>query len=237
MAHAEQLSVAQVAALIDHTLLKPVATPGDIKQLCQEARQHAFATVCVNSSYVPLARQELAGSGVGVCTVVGFPLGVCATHAKVAEATWAVAQGAQEVDMVVHLGLAKAGDWKGVAADIAGVRRSIGKALLKVIIEICYLSDEEKVQACRAAARAEADFVKTSTGFAIAGATVADVALMRQTVGKKLGVKAAGGVSSWQEAIAMIQAGATRLGTSRGVQILAGRPGGAPAQKPGKGSY
>ncbi|NTV65337.1 MAG: deoxyribose-phosphate aldolase [Oscillochloris sp.] len=211
-----------IAGLIDHTLLKPEATPAQIEQLCAEAAEHRFASVCVNPAYVPLCVQRLANTPVAVCTVIGFPLGATTTDVKVFEAAQAVADGARELDMVIAIGQLKAGQYRRVAEDIRQVA-AIGHtqgALVKVIIETILLSDEEKVAACLLAARAGADVVKTSTGFAGGGATVADVTLMRRTVGPEVGVKAAGGVRSLAEARAMIAAGATRIGTSAGIAIL-----------------
>ena len=211
-----------LAKYIDHTLLKPDATEAQIEQLCAEAREYGFASVCVNSCYAARAAKLLAGSDVAVCCVIGFPLGAATTAAKAFEAADAVQNGATEIDMVINVGAAKDGRWDEVEADIAGVVAAIkGKALLKVIIETCLLTDGEKIGACRAAVRAGADFVKTSTGFSKAGATAADVALMREAVGPEIGVKAAGGIRTYQDAIAMIEAGASRIGASAGIAILA----------------
>lgn len=219
----------QIASMIDHTLLKPETTPAQISQLCQEAREHGFASVCVNPAYVAQAARELAGSPVKVCTVIGFPLGANRPRVKAAETELAIREGAREVDMVINIGAAKAGDWQLVEEDIREVvtaarqlEAETGKIVVKVIIETCLLTDEEKIKACQAAVRAGADFVKTSTGFAGGGATVADVELMRRTVGPELGVKASGGVRNLEQAQAMIQAGANRIGTSNGVAIMAG---------------
>ncbi len=215
---------AQLARMIDHTLLKPEATPQQIEQLCEEALTYHFATVCVNPVYVPLAAEKLRGSDVGVCTVVGFPLGATPTAVKVCEAQLAIAEGAGEIDMVLPIGLLKAGEDEAVQGDIAAVAAVCHAegAHLKVIIEAALLTDEEKVRACRLAKEAGADFVKTSTGFARSGAKVEDVALMRRTVGPEMGVKAAGGIHTYEEAMAMIEAGATRIGASRSLQIIAG---------------
>ena len=211
-----------LAKYIDHTLLKPDATGAQIERLCAEAREYGFASVCVNSCYAARAAKLLAESDVAVCCVIGFPLGAATTAAKAFEAADAVQNGATEIDMVINVGAAKEGRWDEVEADIAGVVAAIkGKALLKVIIETCLLTDGEKIRACRAAVRAGADFVKTSTGFSKAGATAADVALMRETVGPEIGVKAAGGIRTYQDAIAMIEAGASRIGASAGIAILA----------------
>jgi deoxyribose-phosphate aldolase len=217
---------AQVARLIDHTLLKPQATPAQIGRLCDQARRYGFASVCINPVYVRLAAERLAGSGVAVCTVVGFPLGANTTVIKVQEAQQAIADGATEIDMVIQIGALKAGDHRAVQDDIAAVSSAChaGGALLKVIIEAVLLTDEEKVTACRLAQAAGADFVKTSTGFAGGGATVADVRLMRQAVGPEMGIKAAGGVHSYADAMAMVEAGATRIGASAGVEIVEQAP-------------
>ena len=206
---------------IDHTLLKADATAEQIKKLCAEARQYDFASVCVNSCHVPLAKTELEGTDVKVCCVVGFPLGACFTEAKAYEASLSVERGAEEVDMVINIGAAKEGNWGLVEQDIKAVADACHpKAILKVIIETCLLTDEEKRQACLCAKRAGADFVKTSTGFSISGATPEDVALMRETVGPDMGVKAAGGVRCTEDADKMISSGATRLGTSSGVKLM-----------------
>ena len=211
-----------IARLIDHTLLKAEATPGQIEQLCAEAREHGFASVCVNPSYVALAARLLAGSATLVCTVIGFPLGATTTDVKVFEAQQALGLGAREVDMVIQIGRLKGGDHDYVRADIRAVVDAAhgGGAICKVIIETALLTEDEKIAASQLAAQAGADFVKTSTGFSTGGATVADVALMRRTVGDVIGVKAAGGVRSLADAHAMIAAGATRLGTSAGVQLV-----------------
>lgn len=210
-----------IASYIDHTLLKPEATPAQIVQLCAEAREQHFASVCVNASHVALCARQLAGSGVAVCTVVGFPLGATSTATKVFEAKEAIANGASEVDMVIPIGLLKAGDYQGVLNDIQAVVNAChaGNAICKVIIETALLNDAEKVAASLLCVRAGADFVKTSTGFSTGGATPSDVALMRRTVGPSMGVKAAGGVRSYADALAMIAAGATRLGASAGVAV------------------
>jgi deoxyribose-phosphate aldolase len=216
-----------IARLIDHTLLKPQATPAQVEQLCDQARRYRFASVCINPVYVRLAAEKLEGSGVAVCTVVGFPLGATTTSIKVKEAQQAMAGGATEIDMVIHIGALKAGDHRAVKEDIAAVSAACheGGALLKVIIEAVLLSDEEKVIACQLAQAAGADFVKTSTGFAGGGATIEDVRLMRQTVGPRMGIKAAGGVRSYADAMAMVEAGATRIGASAGVEIVKQAPG------------
>jgi deoxyribose-phosphate aldolase len=215
-----------VAGTIDHTLLKPDATAAQVADLCAEAREYGFASVCVNPSYVALAHRLLAGSGVPVCSVVGFPLGATPSEVKVYEALRAIADGAAEVDMVINIGALKSGDHDAVERDIAAVARAChaSDVHLKVIIEAALLTDEEKVTACELAAAAGADYVKTSTGFGPGGATVADVALMRRTVGPDMGVKAAGGIGTYDDAAAMIAAGATRIGASAGVRIVQGAP-------------
>lgn len=214
------LSGPALASVIDHTLLKPEATPDDIARLCDEAVRHQFKAVCVNALYLPDVVRRLAGSPVAACAVIGFPLGAVPTEIKVAETRWVVAQGAQEVDMVIPVGLLKAGQTDAVRADIAAVKAACGDVLLKVIIEACLLTDAEKVVACRLSAEAGADYVKTSTGFSSGGATEADVALMRQTVGDALGVKASGGIRTRETALRMAAAGASRIGASAGVSFL-----------------
>lgn len=209
-------------ALIDHTNLKQDATETDIETLCDEARAFGFATVCVNSCWTARAAELLEDSNVGITTVVGFPLGAMSTAGKVAETVTAVADGATEIDMVINVGRLKAGDDGMVEQDIAAVVEAAGDAAVKVIIECCLLTDDEKVRACEAAVRAGAAFVKTSTGFSTGGATVEDVALMRKTVGDRCKVKAAGGIHTREEALAMVEAGADRLGTSSGIAIAEG---------------
>jgi len=213
----------EMAALIDHTLLKPEATRADIEKLCQEARETSFFSVCVNPAWVAHARALLHGSSVRVCCVVGFPLGAQSTEIKVLEARRALREGAREIDMVINIGALKSHDdelvWKDIRAVVEVCKE--GRGLSKAILETALLSDEEKVRACQLAMRAGADFVKTSTGFSSGGATVADIALMARTVApRRLGVKASGGVRSYADAIAMIEAGATRIGTSSGVKIV-----------------
>ncbi len=231
------LSAASLARYIDHTLLKPEATPAQIAQLCAEAREHAFAAVCINPVNVAQAAQLLKGSSVAVCTVVGFPLGASLAEVKAYEAQQALNQGAAEVDMVINIGALKAGLFDQVRDEIALMVRTCKAqarpALVKVIIEACLLTDDEKVRACQIAQAAGADFVKTSTGFSSGGATLADVALMRRTVGPAMGVKAAGGVRTRADAEAMIAAGATRIGTSSGVKLVQGldTPGTEAGQK------
>ena len=205
---------------LDHTLLKADATPADIVAVTAEAKQYQTASVCVNSCYAKLVAQELRGSGVKTCVVVGFPLGAMATSAKALEAALAVRDGAEEIDMVMNIGAAKAGDWAIVQADIASVVNAAKPAIVKVILETCLLSDEEKVHACLAAKAAGAAFVKTSTGFSTGGATAEDIALMRKTVGPDMGVKASGGVRTREQALAMIEAGATRIGCSSTKKIM-----------------
>lgn len=206
-----------IASMIDHTLLKPEATPAQVEKLCAEAAEYHFASVCVNPVYIPLAARLLDGTGVKVCCVVGFPLGAIAPEQKAAEAASCAAMGAEELDMVIHVGAAKAGDWALVQRDIAGVVKAAAGRTVKVIIETCLLTDEEKVKACGAAKAAGADFVKTSTGFSTGGATTHDIALMRKTVGPEMGVKASGGIRDYATAMAMIEAGANRIGASAGI--------------------
>jgi deoxyribose-phosphate aldolase len=211
-----------VAGMIDHTLLKPDATRANIEELCREAAQFKFATVCVNPTWVALASRLLAGSGVGVCSVVGFPLGATTPDVKGFETRRAIFDGAREIDMVINIGALKSGDLRTVERDIECVTtpcRDAG-ALSKVIIEAALLTDNEKITACTLAKAAGADYVKTSTGFASGGATAADVALMRRVVGAEMGVKAAGGVRDLEGMNAMIAAGATRVGASAGVKIV-----------------
>lgn len=210
-----------IASMIDHTLLKPEATPAQVEKLCAEAAEYHFASVCVNPVYIPLAARLLDGTGVKVCCVVGFPLGAIAPEQKAAEAASCAAMGAEELDMVIHVGAAKAGDWALVQRDIAGVVKAAAGRTVKVIIETCLLTDEEKVKACEAAKAAGADFVKTSTGFSTGGATTHDIALMRKTVGPEIGVKASGGIRDYATAMAMIEAGANRIGASAGIEIVA----------------
>lgn len=210
-----------IASMIDHTLLKPEATPAQIEKLCAEAAEYHFASVCVNPVYIPLAARLLKGTGVKVCCVVGFPLGAIAPEQKAAEAASCAAMRAEELDMVIHVGAAKAGDWALVQRDIEGVVKAAAGHTVKVIIETCLLTDEEKVKACEAAKAAGAHFVKTSTGFSTGGATTHDIALMRKTVGPEMGVKASGGIRDYETAMAMIEAGANRIGASAGIAIVA----------------
>lgn len=211
----------QMAAMIDHTILKAVATRQDVEKLCAEAVAHGFASVCVNPIHVPLAAKFLAGSSVEVCTVVGFPLGATSYKIKAQEAAWAVQEGATEVDMVIDVGAAKEGRFDDVESDIAGVVAASKPAIVKVILEVCYLTEDEIVSCCKAAVRSGAHFVKTSTGFGDGGATVEAVSLMRKTVGPDIGVKAAGGIRSAKDALAMVEAGANRIGCSAGLAIMA----------------
>ncbi len=210
-----------IAAMIDHTLLKPEATPAQIEKRGAEAAEYHFASVCVNPVYIPLAARLLKGTGVKVCCVVGFPLGAIAPEQKAAEAASCAAMGAEELDMVIHVGAAKVGDWALVQRDIEGVVKAAAGHTVKVIIETCLLTDEEKVKACEAAKAAGAHFVKTSTGFSTGGATTHDIALMRKTVGPEMGVKASGGIRDYETAMAMIEAGANRIGASAGIAIVA----------------
>ena len=207
---------------IDHTILKANATESDVAQLCEEARQHEFFSVCINSAWVPTARKLLAGSPVKVCSVIGFPLGAMSTAAKVFEASQAVADGADEIDMVINVGWLKDGQTDAVRDEIRAIKSAIGTRVLKVIIETCYLSDAEKVLACTLAVEAGADYVKTSTGFGSGGATVEDVRLMLDTVQGKALVKASGGVRDPASARQNVEMGVKRLGTSNGVKIVTG---------------
>ncbi|MDA8234077.1 MAG: deoxyribose-phosphate aldolase [Clostridia bacterium] len=214
-----------MAKLIDHTILKANATEEEITQLCREAAEYGFASVCINPYHVPLAHKLLADSGVPVCTVIGFPLGASATAVKAYETTEAVKAGAKEVDMVINIGLLIKGQNELVQKDIQAVvdaAAAVDKsAIVKVIIETSYLTDEQKVTACKLAKEAGAHFVKTSTGFSASGATVEDIRLMRQTVGPDIGVKASGGIRNTQQALAMVEAGASRIGASAGIAIIA----------------
>lgn len=209
-----------LASLIDHTMLKADSRKETILKYCKEAKEYGFASVCVNSVNVALVAAELAGTQIKTCSVVGFPLGAMSTASKSFEAKQAVADGASEIDMVMNIGAAKDGAWTVVEEDIRAVVEASKPALVKVIIETCLLSDEEKVKACQAAESAGADFVKTSTGFSTAGATLEDVKLMRETVGNRLGVKASGGVRDPEFAKDLIEAGANRLGASNGLKVL-----------------
>jgi len=217
-----EISKKQLAKMIDYTLIKPTATRNDVEKLCEEAERYGFGCVCVNSMYVSLAKQVLRGTGVKVCSTVGFPFGVTLPEVKAFEAERVVERGAHEIDMVVNIGALKSGDYETLKKDIEAVvnaKRSHRDLVIKVIIETGYLTTQEKIMACRLAKEAGADFVKTSTGL-VGGATVEDVKLMRETVGKDMGVKAAGGIRTFKEALAMIEAGANRIGTSTGVAII-----------------
>lgn len=235
--HAEGGAPDAVATLIDHTLLKPDATARDIERLCAEAAQFRFATVCVNPVWVALAAARLRGAGVGVCSVVGFPLGATTADVKQYETRRAIYDGATEIDMVINVGALKSGDLRTVERDIAGVADACRQCgvISKVIIEAALLTDDEKVTACTLSKAAAADFVKTSTGFGPGGATVADVALMRRTVGAGMGVKAAGGVRDLDGVKAMVAAGATRVGASAGVRIVQESSGQAAPARPAGG--
>ncbi len=205
--------------LFDHTILKADATREAVKRVCDEAKEYGFMSVCVNGYYTAYVAGMLAGTGVKTCTVIGFPLGQMSTRAKAAEAAIALEDGAEEIDMVINVGALKDRLYDVVLADILAVKKACGPACLKVIIETCLLTDGEKVKACQLAKEAGADFVKTSTGFSTGGATAADVALMRETVGEGMGVKASGGIRDKETALAMMQAGADRLGCSASVEI------------------
>ncbi len=211
-----------IAALIDHTILKPDATREDILKVCREAREYHFASVCVNPYWVPLVARELAGSGVKVCSVVGFPLGATTTDAKVAETAGALRNGAQEIDMVINVGALRSGDFDAVKNDIQQVVRVAHQAgaIVKVILETALLDDTQKTTASKLAKAAGADFVKTSTGFSSSGATAHDIALMRAAVGPEMGVKASGGIRTLQDVQTMTAAGATRIGASASVKIV-----------------
>ena len=207
---------------IDHTLLKPDASQEQIETLIEEAKKYDFASVCVNPTWVSFAAQALKATDVKVCTVIGFPLGANTPELKAFETSDAIQNGANEVDMVINIGVLKSRNFDLVERDIRAVVEAAKGTLVKVIIETCLLTDDEKVRACQLAQKAGADFVKTSTGFSTGGATVADVALMRKTVGPDMGVKASGGARSYEDALAFIKAGATRIGASSGVAIMEG---------------
>ena len=210
------------AAMIDHTLLKQDATKGQIEHICAEAKQYVFASVCVNPTWIKLAASLLEGTEVKVCTVIGFPLGASTSETKAFETRDAIEKGATEIDMVINVGELKDGNFDYVQKDIEAVVKAANGTLVKVIIESCLLTDEEKVKACELAVAAGADYVKTSTGFSTGGATPEDIALMRKTVGPDIGVKASGGVRSLEDMKAMIDNGATRIGASSGVAIMNG---------------
>ena len=210
------LTLDEFCGLIDHTLLKPDATPQEIQRVCDEAREYGFASVCVNSCYVAMVNELLTGVEVKPCAVVGFPLGAMDTESKAYEAATAVQNGAEEIDMVLNIGRLKAGDDGDVFSDMVRVIQAAGDTPVKVILETCLLTDDEKIRACVLAKRAGAAYVKTSTGFSAAGATVEDVALLRRTVGDDMGVKAAGGIRTVGDVLRMMDAGASRIGTSAG---------------------
>jgi deoxyribose-phosphate aldolase len=214
------IDINTIASKIDHTILKADAQRHQIIEYCRQAKEQGFASVCVNPCHVPLVAAELKGSNVKVCTVIGFPLGADSSDTKAYAAGIAVKEGAQEIDMVINIGALKDGDHDYVEKDIKKVVEASGDALVKVIIETCYLTDEEKIQACKLAVKAGAHFVKTSTGFGTAGAAADDVRLMKEIVGEGIGVKASGGVRSYQEAMDMLNAGADRIGTSSGLKII-----------------
>lgn len=210
----------KINKLIDHTLLKAFSTEEEIKKLCDEAKTYDFMSVCVNPTNIAFAKKQLEGSDVLVCTVIGFPLGANTSEVKVVETLDAIANGADEIDMVINVGQAKMHNYEYVQEEIRMVVSAAAGKIVKVIIETCYLTDEEKVECCKAAKAAGATFVKTSTGFGPAGATKEDIALMRETVGPEMGVKAAGGVRNLDDLVAMVENGATRIGTSGGVAIM-----------------
>jgi deoxyribose-phosphate aldolase len=211
----------ELAGYIDHTILKPDTKEADVLKICREALEYKFASVCINPSYVKLANSLLKGTRVKVCTVIGFPLGATTKEVKAFEASQAINDGAAEIDMVINIGALKSGRLEAVEDDIRAVAEVCkGKALLKVIIETCLLTEEEKVTACTLSKKAGADFVKTSTGFSTGGATTEDVALMRKTVGSEMGVKASGGIRNLDTALRMIEAGATRIGASASINII-----------------
>jgi deoxyribose-phosphate aldolase len=228
---------AEMAKLIDHTLLKPDATRDEVKKLCDEARRHGFASVCVNTTWVPVAKTLLRGSGVMTCAVVGFPLGAMTPSAKAYEAREAVRQGADEIDMVINLGALKSRDYETVFEDICKVVKASGAARVKVILETGNLTQEEKIIGITLAKLAGAHFVKTSTGFGKGGATVEDVALMRKLVGAEMGVKASGGIRTREDAEKMALAGANRIGASASVAIVTGGDGKGATGGTSKGTY
>lgn len=210
---------------IDHTLLKAAATISEIKTLCKEAVEYNFFSVCVNSSYVPYAKEFLTGTDVKVCSVVGFPLGAMSTRSKVFETEQAIADGADEIDMVINVGWLLSGETQKVLDEIARIKKACGNKVLKVILETCYLTDAQKQLSCELSVQAGADFVKTSTGFGTGGATLADVALMKKSVNGKAKIKASGGVRDFQTAIEYINLGVQRIGTSNGIAIVTGKMG------------
>ena len=210
----------EINKYIDHTVLKATTTPKDIEKLCNEAKEYKFYSVCVNGCYVPLCKKLLVNTDVKVAAVIGFPLGAMSTEAKVYEAKKCIEDGANEIDMVINVGMLKAKEYDYVREEIRQIKEAIGTNVLKVIIETCYLTYDEKVKACELAVEAKADFVKTSTGFGTNGATFEDVALMKKTVGNRAKVKASGGVKTYETAAKYIELGAERLGTSSGIQIM-----------------
>ncbi|MDI6855321.1 MAG: deoxyribose-phosphate aldolase [Candidatus Thermoplasmatota archaeon] len=216
------LTKKQLARMIDHTNLKPFATSEDIKKLCSEAKKYDFATVCVNPYWVSLVSELLLGTDIKVCTVVGFPLGANTLEVKLFEAKDACRNGSQEIDVVMNIGALKDKNYELVKREIFKIAEEVGKVPVKVIIECCYLSEEEKVKACELAKEAGARFVKTSTGFGVSGANVEDVALIRRVVGENFGIKAAGGIKTAEQALKLIEAGATRIGASASVEIIEG---------------
>lgn len=213
----------KINSYIDHTLLKADASKKDIVKLCKEAKKYSFASVCINPSFIPVAKAILKNTKVKICTVIGFPLGQMTTKAKVFETADAIKNGAQEIDMVLNVAKLKDGEFAYVKNEINQIKNCCKAKTLKVIIETCLLTKQEIVKACTLAKAAKADFVKTSTGFSTAGAKVEDVKLMRKAVGSKMGVKASGGVRSYADAIAMVKAGANRIGTSNGIKIVLGK--------------
>jgi len=221
---ASKPSTSSLSKTIDHTLLKADATATEIETLCAEAREYRFCSVCVNSSYVPLAASQLKDTDVKVCSVVGFPLGAMSTQAKAYEAKVAITEGAEEIDMVIHVGWLKSGELERVEQDIQALREATKGKILKVIFETALISKEEIVILCEICTRVGVDFVKTSTGFSTGGATLEDVALMKASVGDGVQVKASGGIRDYETACAMIEAGATRLGVSAGIAIVTGAP-------------
>lgn len=210
----------EINKYIDHTVLKATTTPKDIEKLCNEAKEYKFYSVCVNGCYVSLCKKLLVNTDVKVAAVIGFPLGAMSTEAKVYETKKCIEDGANEIDMVINVGMLKAKEYDYVREEIRQIKEAIGTNVLKVIIETCYLTDDEKVKACELAVEAKADFVKTSTGFGTNGATFEDVALMKKTVGNRAKVKASGGVKTYETAVKYIELGAERLGTSSGIQII-----------------
>lgn len=216
----QKTDLTNLAKYIDHTILKPDATEPQVTKICEEAEENKFASVCVNPFWVKHCAKLLKGTGVDVCTVIGFPLGASSTASKMDETKQAIADGATEIDMVINIGALKSQNYKIVLDDIKGVVKVANGTLVKVIIETCLLTDEEKIQACILSAEAKADFVKTSTGFSTGGALEEDILLMRKIVGPKIGVKASGGVRTREDAIKMINAGATRIGASAGIKIV-----------------